>query len=100
MDHLQFSVQNIVDGHGVSIAHTGMSIVFVSLAIISTFIAVLPRILQVVAVYAPESHGHSATRSGPAGRDADRSPLTGDAALVVAIGFALHTASQPRPSHR
>ncbi len=46
MDHLNFSVQNVVDGNALQISITGMAIVFAGLASISLFIALLPKILK------------------------------------------------------
>ena len=78
-----FNVQNIIDGQGISIAITGMVIVFFALTMISLFIAALPRILARVEKRWPESQGHHApqTSAPPAG-------VTDD--VVAAIAVALH----------
>lgn len=55
MIDFQAGLQNIVAGQGVPIAIAGMTIVFVALGIISSFIAVLPRLLGWVAVLVPEA---------------------------------------------
>ncbi len=41
-----FRLQNIIDGNGITISLGGMSIVFVGLLIISIYIALLPKILN------------------------------------------------------
>ena len=58
MQEFTFSYQSIIDGQGFSLAFAGMTIVFVALTAVSTFIAVLPRILRVVNRYYPELDGH------------------------------------------
>ena len=63
------------------IAITGMVIVFVALTAVTGFITLLPKLLDGIAVYFPESqdhHGHVAA------------PSAVDEATVVAIGVALH----------
>lgn len=77
-----YSYQNIVEGQGIDIAITGMSIVFTALALISLFIFVLPRIL---ARWSPET---SAVARSTAGRDVS-GPEEDE--VVAAIGLALHT---------
>ena len=77
-----YSYQNIVDGQGMDIAITGMSIVFTALALISLFIAMLPRIL---ALWSPEPPAVAYSPAGPDG------PLADDDEVVAAIGIALHT---------
>ena len=79
-----FDVQNIIDGQGISIAITGMVIVFFALCLISLFIAALPRILNWVALLWPEPEGDYG--HGP-------SPETSDAVsdeIVAAIAVTLH----------
>lgn len=82
MEKLNFGFQNVIDGNGFAIAITGMLIVFAALAIISLFIALLPRVLKVLAVVFPEEHHHGAVSS--------KKPTRDDDALLAAIGFALH----------
>lgn len=43
---MTYSWQNVVDGNGIGITLTGMLIVFSGLLLISLFITVLPRILE------------------------------------------------------
>ena len=77
-----YSFQNIVEGQGVDIAITGMSIVFTALALISLFIFTLPRIL---ARWSPETSAvaHPTARRDVSGHEEDE--------VVAAIGLALHT---------
>ncbi len=77
-----YGYQNIVDGQGIDIAITGMSIVFTALALISLFISMLPRIL---ALWSPE---RSAVVCAPAGPDGSRAD---DDEIVAAISIALHS---------
>ncbi|MDA0747130.1 MAG: OadG family protein [bacterium] len=85
MGQLEFSFQNVIEGHGLDIAFTGMLIVFTALLLISLFIAALPRILDRLSVYFPEGPEHHL-----AGAPAPRAP-SDETELLAAIGFALHT---------
>ncbi len=76
-------IQNINDGHGLTIAITGMVIVFAALSIISIFIAILPKLILLLARAFPEEHHHAT----PAAKDAKD-----DEALLAAIGFGLYKA--------
>ena len=81
MDELTFDIQNIAAGQGSDLAVTGMVIVFVALTLISLFIRLLPRALELV------------SRLLPAMDDPHQvvSPSVPDAAgRIAAIGFALH----------
>jgi oxaloacetate decarboxylase gamma subunit len=49
MGDLNFGFQNILNGQGISIAITGMLIVFIALSLISFFIYLLPKFLRVIA---------------------------------------------------
>lgn len=55
MNPLQFSVQNIIDGQAIPIAITGMGIVFCVLALISLFIALLPKLTAILGRFSPET---------------------------------------------
>lgn len=77
-------MQNIIDGQGISIAITGMVIVFFALSVISLFIAALPRILALFARRWPETEGHHAVRS------AAPSQQTVSNEVVAAIAMVLH----------
>lgn len=73
---------------GLSIAVTGIAIVFAVLVLLSLFIAALPHLLAVVARVLPEiEHGHcDASHSERSDRHDD--------AVLAAIGFVLHTELQ------
>ena len=86
MDALQFNVQNIVDGQAVSIALTGMGIVFCVLALISLFIAVLPKLMVLLGRYFPEDVAHHAPKPQSA---------TDDAGLA-AIAYVFHMRRQKK----
>ena len=76
--------QAISRGNGVSIAITGMLIVFVALTVISLFIRMLPEILAWLGPILPklEPHGHPPTV-------AEQLPLDNER-IVAAIGYVLH----------
>ena len=78
-----FDVQNIIDGRGISIAITGMVIVFFALGVISLFIAALPRILARIAARWPESEGHHGPSPAP---ESTGTPNE----VVAAIAMTLH----------
>lgn len=79
MENLSFNMQNIVDGQGVSIALTGMIIVFSVLVLISLFVVLLPKMLAVIAKKFPETEGHN-----------ERTQEEDDGSVLAAIGFVLH----------
>ena len=88
---IEFSVQNVIDGQGISIALTGMAIVFVALTLITMFIATLPRLLEAASAFLPpEAERHAA----PAAASAAGDRL--DEEALAAIGFALHVQRQSR----
>jgi Na+-transporting methylmalonyl-CoA/oxaloacetate decarboxylase gamma subunit len=80
--------QGIVEGDGISIAITGMLIVFAALTIISLFIALVPHLLAALAPILPKLHSHHA----PPGR-AEQVPLEHEK-VVAAIAAVLHTELQ------
>ena len=82
--NFSFDVQNIIDGQGISIAITGMVIVFFALSVISLFIAALPRILSLFAKRWPETEGHHAARPAAPSRQAVSNEV------VAAIAMVLH----------
>lgn len=82
MENLSFSYQNILNGNGFDIAVTGMLIVFAALAIISLFIASLPKVIGILDKIFPEIHHHAPATSKKPERDND--------ALLAAIGYALY----------
>jgi Na+-transporting methylmalonyl-CoA/oxaloacetate decarboxylase gamma subunit len=80
---LTFDTAKILEHDGLSIALTGMTIVFIALSGISVFIACLPKILTLVGRYFPEadeSAGHNPATSGP--------PVI-DKAMVAALALAM-----------
>ncbi|MDR4496961.1 MAG: OadG family protein [Candidatus Scalindua sp.] len=79
---VNLSIQNILDGHGVGISITGMVVVFAALALISTFIALLPAVLRIV------------NKIFPLGETPHALPRSSDSLeneVIAAIGLALHT---------
>lgn len=93
MNTLQVSLQHIVDGQGVGIAITGMSIVFAALALISLCIFVLPKLLERVARIYPETAGH-VNRPTPR----PPKPAGDDGEVVAAIAYACHIAAHGQPA--
>ena len=85
-----FNLQNIIDAQGFALSITGMVIVFTALALITITIALLPRILEILAAILPAEDDHRAPppRTAPA---PDAPAATDDnAAVVAAIGYVLH----------
>ena len=82
--------QNIIDHDGLSLALTGLAIVFAALTLISVFIAVLPRILAAIEPWLPESE-HDPAPATLVGRGAADAPHPGQAPpeVVAAIAVAL-----------
>jgi Na+-transporting methylmalonyl-CoA/oxaloacetate decarboxylase gamma subunit len=76
-------LQRISDGNGVAVAISGMLIVFVSLALITLFITILPKIPGV------SSETSAATSAGAAAQQPPIANADEDEKLV-AIGYALH----------
>ncbi len=75
--------QAISEGNGVSIAVTGMLIVFFALAIISLFIRLLPVVLAQIEPILPRLESHAQPPSA-----AERLPAENER-LVAAIGYVL-----------
>lgn len=75
--------QAISEGAGVSIAVTGMLIVFFALAIISLFIRLLPMLLGLMEPILPRLESHAQPPSA-----AERLPAENER-LVAAIGYVL-----------
>jgi len=76
--------QAISDGSGISIAVTGMLIVFFALAIISLFIRLLPAVLALLEPILPRLKSHTHPPSA-----AKRTPVE-NKKIVAAIGYVLH----------
>ena len=87
MSELNLSYQNVIDGNGIGLAITGMTIVFTVLGLISLVIAALPRLLSFLP---PPAEHHGSGAAGTAAPPAQQA----DGALVAAIGYALHTRRQ------
>jgi Na+-transporting methylmalonyl-CoA/oxaloacetate decarboxylase gamma subunit len=86
-------IQNIRDADGLGIALTGMVIVFSGLALITLFIAILPKALAQLAPYLPpEGAGHGAVARPPA----QAAPAADEGELLAAIGYALHVELESR----
>ena len=90
LGELTFSFQNILDNDGVGVALTGLLIVFTSLALITSAIAAMPKVLAALEGFLPPEHEHHAA---PAAR------ASNDEAIAVAIGFALHTKANSKDKH-
>ena len=80
MNPLQFSIQNIIDGQGIPIALTGMGIVFCVLALISLFIAFLPKLTAILGRYFPETEVHHISAPKTSSNDA----------VLAAIAYVYH----------
>ncbi len=74
----------IADGNGISIAVTGMLIVFFALSFISLFIRLLPVVLAVLEPILPRLESHDQPPSAAESLDSDKERI------VAAIGFVLH----------
>ena len=58
-------IENIQQNEGFLISASGLSIVFISLILISVYIALLPRVLAVVHRFLPESDHPDAVSAAP-----------------------------------
>lgn len=81
MDHLSFNTENIVAGQGIEIAIIGMCVVFGVLALLSLFIALLPRMLALVARKFPERE-YQVVPQASGDRD--------DGPILAAVAYAMH----------
>lgn len=83
----QFSLDNIADANGYSIAMSGLLIVFFALVVVTSFISILPWVLAHLATVWPEA---------VVAPDATASTATAenDDALVAAIGYMVHARQQ------
>ncbi len=84
MFEFSFSYQNVLDGQGIALALTGMTIVFTVLSMVSAFIAVLPRALVIINRYIPEVHHHAPPKARAQQGDDEE-------AAVAAAAYALHS---------
>ena len=89
MTLLILAQQNEIDRWwALGLAFAGLLIVFTALILISLFIALMPKILGVLAGVWPETDEHQATAGHP------ESQVPDNAAVLAAIGFVLHTEMQ------
>ena len=89
---LEFNLQNVIDGNGISIAVTGMLIVFVALVTISLFLSALPRLLAVLERYYPQQEHHHGTPAATSTTSVVAQPVTEE--MLVAIAVALRERRQ------
>lgn len=87
----EFSIQNVIDGRGIGIALTGMAIVFVALSLITAFIALLPKLLQVTSNFLPPEADRYALPAAVETADTEDD-------ILAAIGYVLHTQARNRDS--
>lgn len=83
---ITFNLRNVSDNQGVAIAVTGLSIVFVALAMITLFISLLPRLVPAAA----DAKIHETPAARPVAN------VDEELARVAAIGFALHASRSQR----
>lgn len=76
--------QAVVEGNGLSIASTGMLIVFFALVIISLFIRLLPEVLKVMEPILPKLGTHTQPPTLAEQLPSDKEKV------VAAIGYVLH----------
>ncbi len=86
MDFVEFSVQSVIDGRGLSISVTGMLSVFIALAVISLVVSWLPYLLAFVNRIIPEKEEiqKKKKRPGRAGSGA------ADEGVAAAVAVAYH----------
>ena len=98
MNDLNFEYKQIIDGQGFQIAFAGMAIVFLALVLVSIFIALLPRLLNVVnrilppSVPAHSSIGHQESPQSLTSPSVEESTATDEIAAVV--GYVFHIRHQ------
>lgn len=81
--------ENVAQYDGVSIAITGILVVFAVLSVISGFIALLPRLLARLNTVLPESPERHGTSQAAASGNVESQ----DAAVAAAIGYAMYLKS-------
>ena len=82
---MNYSWQNVIDGNGIGITLTGMLIVFSGLALISLFIAALPKAIALATRLAAKQ-GRSSL--GPAAVAEETAPS--EAEIMAVISLVLH----------
>lgn len=88
MGDFNFSWQNVIDGNGISLAIAGMVIVFVSLSVISTIIALLPYVMKYLYLILPDKVTQKPSKENI--RQAD-------SAVIAAISLALANNLSTKP---
>jgi len=83
MQELHPSWQNIADGQGWAVSATGMTIVFLSLVMVSLFIAALPHVMVVLNNWLPEA---TPEKNLPKPAQA----ASEDESIAVAAAYAYH----------
>ncbi|MFW5960162.1 MAG: OadG family protein [Chitinivibrionales bacterium] len=87
MDFVEFSVQSVIDGRGLSISVTGMLSVFIALAVISLVVSWLPYLLSFVNRIVPEKEEvQKKKRPGRAGAGSGAA----DEGVAAAVAAAYH----------
>ncbi len=66
MQEVMFSWQHVVNGNGVALSVTGMSIVFVALMLVSLYIAMLPKLASLFDKIIPPAVHHCGEQAPPA----------------------------------
>lgn len=88
---INFGIENIIEGQGISIALTGMFIVFVALSLITLSIFLLPKILGFLTKFIPQ-------KAGVPGMPRDSSKEADE--IIAAIGYVLHKSLKKNPPKR
>jgi Na+-transporting methylmalonyl-CoA/oxaloacetate decarboxylase gamma subunit len=81
----RFRFQNVLDADGISLSIIGMLIVFAALALVSLFIAALPKILERLNDYLPAEQTHHGGHGGSSGGELDEEEF-----IIAALGYVLH----------
>lgn len=82
-------LENIEQHNGFQISISGLSIVFISLLLISIYIALLPRVLELVHRFLPEDdHPDAVSAKAEAEKPPQQESLKQAAAAAVAIHHA------------
>ena len=86
-----FNVQNIIDANGFAISATGMTIVFISLALIAGAIAQLPKVLAILDSFMGDKTAAPQPQvSAPAPVVDEKKENEEDEDLMTAIGLVIH----------
>jgi hypothetical protein len=93
-------LEAIQAGAGISIAITGMLIVFFALALISLFIRLLPVVLVWLEPILPTLKSHDSGATPTASPKATEQLPQDLAKRVAAIGFVLHTEIRKATQHK